>query len=385
MNDDLHQHIATTDDLNVRTMRPLMSPAVLLDMLPGNQQAYNLVARTRADVLACLDGRSDRLVVIVGPCSIHDPVAALEYGEGLARLSEVYHNELVIIMRCYFAKPRTTVGWKGYLNDPDLDGSYNVNEGLRGSRELILGLLERGVPVGTEFLDAISPQYMSDLISWGAIGARTSESQTHREMVSGMSMPVGFKNGTDGNVKIAVDAVEVASHPHHFLGITKQGQSAIVSTRGNDGCHVILRGASSGPNYDEENVKHVVGMLRCKGCHSPRVLVDFSHGNCQKDHDRQQVVCEDVARQVESASCEDGSVFGVMIESFLVAGNQSLDAALAACSTGSGKQQQQVGGSRQVLLRLTYGQSITDPCVDMATTAKMLERLAEAVRRRRAH
>jgi 3-deoxy-7-phosphoheptulonate synthase len=315
------------------------------------------VARSRSEVAAILNGIDDRLVVIVGPCSIHDPVAGLDYGRRLKAVADELRLELFIVMRVYFEKPRTTVGWKGLINDPRLDGSFVINEGLRLARGLLRDLAELGLPAGCEFLDPISPQFTSDLVSWGAIGARTTESQVHRELASGLSMPVGFKNGTDGGVQIAIDAVRSAAHPHSFLGVTEQGLCAIVSTRGNPDCHVILRGGESGPNYDALSVEKVAAALETAKL-APRLMIDTSHGNSNKDYRRQPTVSHDIAQQVARG---DAPIFGVMMESFVEEGRQDLKDPAA----------------------LRYGQSITDGCMSWDTTVPVLQELADAVRSRR--
>ena len=347
-----------TDDLRIEQVKPLIPPAILMEELPVTENASNTVANARRDAEAILRGDDDRLVVVVGPCSIHDPKAAIEYGERLIEKIADLSEDLCLIMRVYFEKPRTTVGWKGLINDPDLDGSFDINNGLRAGRKLLLELTEMGLPAGSEFLDTISPQFIADLISWGAIGARTTESQIHRELSSGLSMPVGFKNGTDGTVQIAIDAIGAARHPHHFLSVTKQGISAIVATAGNDSCHVILRGGNSGPNYDVADVEAAAAQLEKAGL-THRVMVDCSHGNSSKDHARQPIVAEAVAAQVAAGS---DRIFGVMLESHLVEGRQD----------------------HKPDQPLSYGQSITDACISWDTTVEVLEKLAEAVRMRRA-
>lgn len=346
-----------TDDLRIDQLKPLIPPAILMEELPLTETASNTVANARRDAEAILKGTDDRLVVVVGPCSIHDPDAALEYGGRLLEKMAALHADLCLIMRVYFEKPRTTVGWKGLINDPHLDGSFSINNGLRVGRKLLLDLTNMGLPAGSEFLDTISPQFIADLISWGAIGARTTESQVHRELASGLSMPVGFKNGTDGTIQIAIDAIGAAQHPHHFLSVTKQGISAIVATAGNDSCHVILRGGNSGPNYAAADVDQVSAQLKKAGL-PHRVMVDCSHGNSSKDHARQPIVAHDIATQIAAGSEQ---IFGVMIESHLV----------------EGRQNQQPGQP------LAYGQSITDACISWETTADVLEELAAAVRERR--
>jgi len=346
-----------TRDLRIAGFRPLIPPAILLEELPLGDRGSETVANGRRAVVDILHGRDDRLVVVVGPCSIHDPVAALDYARRLRVLADQHAHDLYIVMRVYFEKPRTTVGWKGLINDPKLDGSFSINEGLRLARRLLLDLAELGLPAGSEFLDPISPQFTSDLVTWGAIGARTTESQVHRELASGLSMPVGFKNGTDGGVQIAIDAVRAAAHPHSFLGVTEQGLSAIFSTRGNPDCHVILRGGSTGPNYDAGSVQKVAAALT-DAAREPRLMVDTSHGNSDKDYRRQRLVARDIAEQVAQG---ERALFGVMTESFLVEGRQDL----------------------RDPRDLRYGQSITDACLGWDTTVSVLGELAEAVRARR--
>jgi 3-deoxy-7-phosphoheptulonate synthase len=344
------------DDVRIDEIRSLIPPELLMQDLAPSENEINFVASSRQQTEAILKGADDRLLVVVGPCSIHDSVAALEYADRLLEYSARTTNDLHIVMRVYFEKPRTTVGWKGYINDPDLDESFDINKGLRLARELLLELAKKGMPAGTEFLDTISPQYVADLVTWGAIGARTTESQIHRELASGLSMPVGFKNGTAGSIGIAIDAIGAAKHPHQFLSVTKQGVSAIVKTRGNDSCHVILRGSKEGTNYDSESITQVVDSLRNASLLDV-VMVDCSHGNSRKDYRQQPEVADSLAKQIAGGSTAIG---GIMIESHLVEGNQS----------GSGEQ-------------LTYGQSITDSCVDWDTTVEMLDHLAESVRERR--
>jgi 3-deoxy-7-phosphoheptulonate synthase len=346
-----------TSNLRVESIRPLLPPAILLDELPLSERASETVSRGRAAVARILRGEDDRLLVVVGPCSIHDPVAAMDYARRLAALAAELGSDVCLVMRVYFEKPRTTVGWKGFINDPHLDESFRINDGLRLARRLLLDLAELELPAGCEFLDPITPQFTSDLVTWGAIGARTTESQVHRELASGLSMPVGFKNGTDGGVQIAIDAVRSSAHPHRFLGVTEQGLCAIVATRGNPDCHVILRGGHSGPNYDAPTVQKTVAALRDAGL-TPRLMVDTSHGNSEKDHARQPVVAREIAAQV--AQGEPG-IFGVMMESFLVDGRQDLIAPA----------------------RLTYGQSITDACMGWDMTVPVIRDLAAAVRERR--
>jgi len=346
-----------TRDLHVESIRPLLPPAILLEELPLSDKGSQVVARARKEVARILSGEGDRLIVIVGPCSIHDPKAGLDYARRLEAVADELSEDLRIVMRVYFEKPRTTVGWKGLINDPILDGSFAINEGLRLARRLLLDLAELGLPSGCEFLDPITPQFISDLVTWGAIGARTTESQVHRELASGLSMPVGFKNGTDGGVQIAIDAVRAAAHHHRFLGVTEQGLAGIVSTRGNPDCHVILRGGQEGPNYDASHVQKTLAALRDAKLPA-RLMVDASHGNSDKDFRRQPVVARDVASQVAQG---EAGIIGVMLESFLVEGRQDLK-------------------DRRTLV---YGQSITDACLSWETTVPVLRELAAAVRARR--
>jgi 3-deoxy-7-phosphoheptulonate synthase len=347
-----------TDDLRIQELRPLIPPAILREELPASEKASTLVWKSRANIGHVLSGEDDRLFVVVGPCSVHDPAAALEYARRLAKVREEFKSDLLIAMRVYFEKPRTTVGWKGLNNDPTLDGKFNINEGLRRARRFLLDVLELGVPTGSEFLDPITPQFIADLISWGAIGARTSESQVHRELASGLSMPVGFKNGTGGGIQVALDGIRSAAHPHHFLSVTKQGGAAIVSTKGNPECHLILRGGESGPNYAADDVARAAGELE-KADLPGRLMVDCSHANSGKDHTRQPEVVRDIARQVADGS---QAIFGLMLESFLVDGNQNHEK-----SQGE----------------LVYGQSITDKCMSWERTEPLFTELAEAVRKRR--
>ncbi|NNC89584.1 MAG: 3-deoxy-7-phosphoheptulonate synthase [Akkermansiaceae bacterium] len=347
-----------TDDLRIAGINPLISPSVLSYYLPITDEAAELVAQARKEAEAILSGEDDRLLVVIGPCSIHDPSAAVEYGTRLKELADRHRDDLLVIMRVYFEKPRTTVGWKGLINDPHLDNSFDINRGLRIARELLLELAWLGMPAGTEFLDTISPQYIADLIAWGAIGARTTESQVHRELASGLSMPVGFKNGTGGNIQLALDAIGAASQPHHFLSVTKQGVSAIVSTSGNKACHIILRGGSHGPNYDQEAIAEVETCLREQNL-PPYLMVDCSHGNSRKDFRNQPLVAKDLCHQMEKGS---RAIAAVMIESNLVEGNQKLS---------------------QDPAELTYGQSVTDACVGWQTTEEILAGFAAAVKKRR--
>ena len=346
-----------TDDLRIERLGPLIPPAILMEQHPLTETASTTVAEGREAATRILRGEDDRLLVVVGPCSIHDVAAARDYGQRLRAAADQLAEDLLLVMRVYFEKPRTTVGWKGLINDPRLDGSFAINEGLGLARALLLDLAKMGLPAGCEFLDTITPQFIADLVSWGAIGARTTESQVHRELASGLSMPVGFKNGTDGNVQIAVDAVRAASHPHCFLSVTKQGLAAIVSTKGNDACHIILRGAVRGPNYQAEDVEAAAGILRRAGL-PPRLMIDCSHGNSGKDHARQPAVARDIAAQITDG-CPH--VFGVMLESHLVGGRQDARPGQP----------------------LVYGQSITDACLGWDDTIPVLEELAKAVRTRR--
>lgn len=347
-----------TDDLRISGINPLISPAVLAYYLPINEQAASVVATARTEADQILNLRDDRLLVIVGPCSIHDPEAAIEYAKKLILEADRLKDDLCIIMRVYFEKPRTTVGWKGLINDPNLDDSFDINRGLRVARKLLLDLANMGIAAATEFLDTISPQYYADLIAWGAIGARTTESQIHRELASGLSMPVGFKNGTGGSIQIALDAIQSASNPHHFLSVTKQGVSAIVSTAGNKSCHLILRGGKSGPNYDQEAVASVEAMLTESNL-PKSLMIDCSHGNSNKDYRNQPLVAKNLANQIAAGST---SITSVMIESNLIEGNQKLNSDLS---------------------KLTRGQSVTDACINWDDTVEVFETLADAVRKRR--
>ena len=345
-----------TDDLRIREIKELVPPLAVLHEFPLSDKAAQATFDTRQAIHRILHGADDRLLVIAGPCSIHDVKAAKEYAGRLKEVKDALADELVIVMRVYFEKPRTTVGWKGLINDPRLDGTFSINEGIRIARELLLGLNEMGMPAGCEFLDMITPQYIADLVSWGAIGARTTESQIHRELASGLSCPVGFKNGTDGNIKIAVDAIRAAQAPHHFLSVTKEGHSAIVSTAGNEDCHIILRGGTA-PNYDAANVEAAGKGLAEAGL-AQRLMIDFSHANSSKNAQKQVDVGAEVARQVAAG---DDRIFGIMVESHLKAGRQDL-----------------VPGKT-----LVYGQSITDGCISWEDSRKLLDTLAEAVRKRR--
>ncbi|MDQ6963343.1 MAG: 3-deoxy-7-phosphoheptulonate synthase [Mariprofundales bacterium] len=346
----------TTDDLRICNIRELMSPHTLHAMYPITPAATESVATTRQQIHQLLHGRDDRLLVVVGPCSIHNPDAALAYGRKLLPLRQSLGDELLIVMRVYFEKPRTTVGWKGLINDPNLDESFEINKGVQLARKLLLDLNALGIPAGTEFLDLITPQYFADLVSWGAIGARTTESQGHRELASGLSCPVGFKNGTDGGLKVAIDAIGAAAHPHHFLSLTKAGQSAIFSTKGNEDCHIILRGGKN-PNFDQASVHEATSALDHAGVTTP-LMIDFSHGNSEKKAEQQIGVCRNVAAQIAAGNHRIG---GVMIESHLHFGRQDV-----------------IHGKR-----LEFGVSITDACLDWERTAPLLHQLAEAVRERR--
>lgn len=348
-----------TEDLRIKAISPLISPAVLSYYLPITDQAADTVTQARKDAEAILLGEDDRVLVVVGPCSIHDPSAAIEYAERLKALADRYKDDLVIIMRVYFEKPRTTVGWKGLINDPHLDGSFDINRGLRVARELLIELNTMGMPAATEFLDAISPQYVADLISWGAIGARTTESQIHRELASGLSMPIGFKNGTGGSIQIALDAIQAAQGSHHFLSVTKQGVSAIVTTTGNNAGHVILRGSSEGPNYSKEHVDACADRLKAKGL-PEQLMVDASHGNSKKDYRNQPAVIADFCEQISNGSKATASV---MIESNLIEGAQKLTDDPS---------------------KLVYGQSVTDQCIGWQSTEEVIEELSKAVKARRA-
>ena len=348
--------LSTTDDLRIREIKELSTPEEVMRDIPRNLTATRVVMAARNAIHAILGGADDRLVVIVGPCSIHDPIAAVDYATRLATLRERLADRLEIVMRVYFEKPRTIVGWKGLINDPGLDGSFNINKGLRLARNVLSAVNNLGLPAGTEFLDMTTPQYIADLVAWAAIGARTTESQIHRELASGLSCPVGFKNGTDGDVRIAADAVKSASHPHHFMAVTKGGRSAIAATSGNEDCHIILRGGSK-PNYDAASVDAASAELHRAGV-GLRIMIDTSHANSNKKPENQPKVAADIASQVASG---DRRIIGAMIKSNLVAGRQDVLPGVT----------------------LTYGQSITDGCIDFATTEQILHRLADAVAARR--
>ena len=354
---ELSTHDTTRiDDTRIAAVRPLMTPALLEEQLPIPEAAQALVEASRAAISRVLQGQDDRLVVVVGPCSIHDHDQAMDYARQLQAQAAALQGELLLVMRVYFEKPRTTVGWKGYINDPHLDGSFAINEGLAMARRLLLDILALGLPVATEFLDLLSPQFISDLVSWGAIGARTTESQSHRQLASGLSCPVGFKNGTDGGVKVASDAIQAAQASHAFMGMTKMGQAAIFETRGNQDCHVILRGGKQ-PNYSAADVDATCGLLDSAGLR-PQVMIDLSHANSSKQHQRQIAVAADVAQQIAAG---DRRIMGVMVESHLEEGRQDIVAGQA----------------------LRYGVSVTDACISLAQTVPLLDQLAQAVRARR--
>jgi len=350
------QDTTRIDDLRIGAVRPLITPALLQEWLPTPPEAQALVEASRAALSRVLHGLDDRLVVVVGPCSIHDHAEAMDYARQLKVQADALKDDLLVVMRVYFEKPRTTVGWKGYINDPHLDGSFAINEGLEMARRLLLDVLALDLPVGTEFLDLLSPQFISDLVSWGAIGARTTESQSHRQLASGLSCPVGFKNGTDGGVKVASDAIQAAQAPHAFMGMTKMGQSAIFETRGNDDCHVILRGGKQ-PNYSAADVQAACALLKGAGLRE-QVMVDVSHANSSKQHRRQIDVALDVAAQVAAG---EARITGLMVESHLNEGRQDI-----------------VPGQS-----LAHGVSVTDACISFAQTVPVLQQLAQAVRQRR--
>ncbi len=347
-----------TDDLRIAATKELVSPAIIHEQFPITERAADTTDTARKEIERILEGRDDRLVVVVGPCSIHDPKSALEYAERLAQLKAELANDLNLVMRVYFEKPRTTVGWKGLINDPDLNDSFKVNKGLGIARQLLLSINELGVPAGCEYLDLITPQYTGDIVAWGAIGARTTESQCHRELASGLSCPVGFKNGTNGNLKIAIDAISAAGHPHHFLSVTKEGRTAIVASKGNEYCHIILRGGSDGPNYSAEHIQAAANLLNQADLRA-NIMVDFSHANSFKTPSRQCEACENVSAQIAAG---ESRIFGVMLESHLVEGSQKV-----------------VPGQS-----LVYGQSITDGCVGWEETEILCRQLASAVAARRA-
>lgn len=344
------------DDIRIDEIKELLPPIAILERFPASENASATVYNARNNIHNILAGKDDRLLVIIGPCSIHDPLAALEYGKRLNVLREQYKDQLEIVMRVYFEKPRTTVGWKGLINDPYMDNSYQLNDGLRTARKLLVDLNEFGMPTAGEFLDMITPQYVADMMCWGAIGARTTESQVHRELSSGLSCPVGFKNGTDGTIKVAIDAIGAANAPHHFLSVTKFGHSAIVSTKGNPDCHIILRGGRE-PNYSAAHVEDISAQLKKSGL-ADNIMIDFSHANSSKDYKKQMLVAKDVAEQI---SAGNQAIFGVMVESHLVEGRQDL-----------------VDG-----VELCYGQSITDACIGWDDTEQLLATLNQSVVNRR--
>ncbi len=345
-----------TDDVRINKIKELLPPIALLERFPSSEQATKSVFAGRQAISNIFNNQDDRLLVVIGPCSIHDPKAALEYGERLAKMRVKYQDTLEIVMRVYFEKPRTTVGWKGLINDPYMDNSFKLNDGLRIGRKLLLDLNNLGLPTAGEFLDMITPQYMADFMCWGAIGARTTESQVHRELASGLSCPVGFKNGTDGTIKVAIDAIGAASASHHFLSVTKYGHSAIVETTGNEDCHIILRGGKT-TNFDADSVKSVTQQLDKSGLNT-NIMIDFSHANSSKKFENQMLVCRDVCQQMSDGN---HNIFGVMVESHLVEGRQNLVDGKAA----------------------TYGQSITDACIGWQDTETLLAELEQAVIQRR--
>lgn len=344
------------DDVRINEVKELLPPIAILERFPASENAAATVFNARQSIHNILARQDDRLLVVIGPCSIHDPKAALEYGQRLVALRERYQDQLEVVMRVYFEKPRTTVGWKGLINDPYMDNSFKLNDGLRTARKLLVDLNDSGMPTAGEFLDMITPQYVADMMCWGAIGARTTESQVHRELASGLSCPVGFKNGTDGTIKVAIDAIGAANAPHHFLSVTKFGHSAIVSTKGNPDCHIILRGGRE-PNYSASHVAQISEQLK-KAKLVDNIMIDFSHANSSKQFQRQMVVADDVAQQIING---EQAIVGVMIESHLVEGNQSLE---------SGEP-------------LVYGKSVTDACIGWDDTDKVLRQLAAAVKQRR--
>ncbi len=346
-----------TDDLKINAITEVSTPEKLHELYPITEQASKTVYSTRRAIHHILSGDDDRLLLVVGPCSIHDPAAARDYAQKLKPLIEKYQNELLIVMRVYFEKPRTTIGWKGLINDPYLDNSFEINQGLKEARSLLVDINNKGIPCATEFLDLISPQYVADLISWGAIGARTTESQGHRELASGLSCPIGFKNGTDGGVKIAADAIGAASNPHIFLSMTKQGHSAIFSTNGNSDCHVILRGGNDGPNYESKFVQRAIESLN-KSNVQTKLMIDCSHANSQKQHKNQLLVAKSIQQQLENG---EANIMGAMVESNLVEGRQEVDC----------------------LDKLVYGQSVTDACIHWEDSLAVIDQLAEGIKARR--
>ena len=341
-----------TDDLKISSMKELISPSELIKQLPMTEDAINTVVKTRSDIINILNGKDKRLILIVGPCSIHDIKSAHEYAQKLLEIKKKVEKNILVIMRVYFEKPRTVIGWKGLINDPDLDNSFDINKGIKIARKLLINLAESGIPAGHEYLDLISPQYISDVICWGAIGARTTESQSHRELASGLSCPVGFKNGTNGSIQIAVDAIKAASKAHNFLSVTKEGKSAIFSTRGNKDCHIILRGGKT-INYQQKDVTDVSDLL-IKNKLSNNIMIDASHANSQKDHAKQRIVIQDISDQISKGN---NSICGVMLESNLIEGRQDI-------------------GKKEDLI---YGQSITDACIGWNETEELIEMLNNAI------
>ncbi len=344
-----------TDDLKISSMKEMISPSDLINKLPMSQKAITTVVNCRSDIVNILNGSDERLILIVGPCSIHDINAATEYAQRLFKIKERVSKNILVIMRVYFEKPRTVIGWKGLINDPDLDNSFNINKGINIARKLLIDLAEMGIPAGHEYLDLISPQYISDVICWGAIGARTTESQSHRELASGLSCPVGFKNGTDGGIQIAIDAIKAASKAHNFLSVTKEGKSAIFSTTGNKDCHIILRGGKN-TNYQSDHVSNVSDILGDNSL-AKNIMIDASHANSQKNHSKQRLVVEDIANQISNGN---KSICGVMLESNLVAGRQDI----AKPSD------------------LVYGQSITDACIGWDETEELIEILNNSIEKK---
>ncbi|PVZ61209.1 3-deoxy-7-phosphoheptulonate synthase [Arthrobacter sp. H-02-3] len=366
----------STSNLRVSEFTPLPTPQDLMAELPLEARMAEVVGRSRDEVRAIMDGVDDRLLVIVGPCSIHDPKAGLEYARRLVSQAEKHREDLLIVMRTYFEKPRTTVGWKGLINDPRLDGSHDIAAGLRAARSFLRQVTALGLPTATEFLEPISPQYVADLVSWGAIGARTTESQIHRQLASGLSMPIGFKNGTDGDLQVALDACSAAAAAQAFLGIDDDGRAALVATAGNPDTHIILRGGRKGPNYSAADVEATSAKLAAKQL-NPRLIVDASHANSGKNHHRQAEVALEIGSQLESAGAAAGAIAGVMLESFLVGGAQNLDVNASANAAGTAEEP---GSGRD---ELVYGQSVTDACMDWDVTASVLGQLAASARTRR--
>ncbi|OMJ15735.1 Phospho-2-dehydro-3-deoxyheptonate aldolase [Smittium culicis] len=362
MYSDRVSELKDLDDVNIARYMPLIPPQILMEDYPVTEKAAEVIIKGRLEAMDIINGRSDKLLVVVGPCSIHDPKAAIEYAQLLKEYADSAENELCIIMRVYFEKPRTTVGWKGLINDPNMDKTYKINKGLKIGREVLLSVAKVGLPAAVEFLDMISPQFIGDLISWGAIGARTTESQVHRELSSGISAPIGFKNGTDGNFDIAIDAIKSSQSSHVFLSVTKQGLTSIVETLGNKNCHLILRGGKNGPNYEEEHVNKVTSQLIAANL-NPRIMIDCSHGNSSKKFERQLVVVDDICHQM-SNNDSGKYIVGVMIESNLVEGRQDIPEPL---------------GSKP----MTYGQSVTDACISWNDTVAALDNLRKAVTARR--